>query len=73
MKTLVAIDWRHPDLREGEIIISYISKTFFKLKVTWDTKRLGKDVYSGGSRNFKGKYPLFIQRSEAKDKGWFIH
>ena len=53
----------------GEICIGFFSEHHIDEFVTWETKRQGKQHKKGTHR---GKYPLFIQRNEAIDKGWSV-
>jgi len=59
----------HKKALPGEMLIGYFSDAHFHEFIVWETKRLGP-VQKQGSQ--KRKYPVFIQRNEAIDKGWTI-
>ncbi len=66
-------EWRHPELREGEVFLGNFDRGQFERVVNWQTKRLGTMAFNASlvpaSGNPEPVFPVFIQRSEAQAVG----
>ena len=65
MKTLNQLPASKFVKSQGEILIAYLSEKGLRLANYWETLRIGH-------KQKNGKYPVFIQKLEAIDKGWKV-
>ncbi len=66
---------QHSERKRGEVLISFCTISMFETLDFWDTKRIGLEPFKPSHRDvnfFTGKFPLFVQRSEIKERGWIV-
>ena len=63
----------HPELKDGEMFIGNVTKSFYNHNIGWQTKRMGITAYTPDGEVIFNRlsttlYPTFIQKKEYNNR-----